>query len=176
MRIPREDFDELILAIRGDPPIGAAGDFAYLGIVRAQANLAADDHIEWDTSSIVGGSLSVSTGAGQLAGIITMEAGHIYRIGVGLSLGFDSNLGTLEVHLYNRTLSAKLIPDGGAIDPTMTFKAPASTSSECQMPVLWTYFTPTVVTDIEVRLETAGGGAALDFINPSCWMTIQALT
>lgn len=148
---------------------------AYIGIVRAQANLDLDDHVEWDTASIQGSLIAVTSGAGQLAGIITLTAGHTYRIGVGLDIGFDSVTGFMTVQVFNRTLSAKLIPDGGAIDPRMNFLGANAASTEVGMPVTQFEFTPSVDTDIDVRFEAVGGSAALDFLNNSCWMTIDAM-
>ena len=56
-------------------------DFLYAGLSANQTtNLAVSDHIEFDTETHRGSAISLSTGAGQLDGLFTLEGGRTYKI------------------------------------------------------------------------------------------------
>lgn len=168
---------EILQILEGISPVSPRPrrDRAYLGLAGIQDGVATDDHVEWDASSILGSMISLSAGAAQLAGIITLKTGPTYRIGIGIGMDFDANTAHVGVIVYNRTLAAKLIPDGGALDPRMFLLAPAATVTNASQPTLFFEFTPAADTDIDVRFEAAGGGGVIDFIRKSTWMTIDAL-
>ena len=84
-------------------------DRAYLGILGVQSDHDPPSHVEWDTSSIVGNLITLSAGAAQLAGIITLVGGHTYRIGLGMDVNFDIAAGTVKIQIFNRTLAALLM-------------------------------------------------------------------
>jgi len=90
------------------PYVGAGGNFKYARCALSAsqtANLAVNDHIQWDT--VESGSLSgLQTGAGQANGIFTLAANKTYKISVNLRVAFTGNTGDIGIHAYNRTNSS----------------------------------------------------------------------
>jgi hypothetical protein len=159
--------------------VGATGEIgsparAFIG-TPGNSSLETGDRVEWTKSQIQGSLITLSGGTGQQRGIVTLVAGHTYRIGIGLDISFDSPGAYIEIQVFDITQSAKLITDGGVTDPTMTFFGTESTKENVSLPVIHFEFTPTVDTQYDVRFEAPGGGGVLDFISASSWMTIDAL-
>jgi hypothetical protein len=56
-------------------------DYLYAGLSADQTtNISEDNHIEFDTSSVVGTSISLATGAGQANGLFTLTGGKLYEV------------------------------------------------------------------------------------------------
>lgn len=164
-----DDLIEIINQMKaGNARLALAGD-------SGQTAVDTNDHMEWIQSTKSGTLISVSTGAGQLAGIITLKKDHTYRISFSLDIAFDLNTVTMKAQVFNVTLGAKLIPDGGTLDPRISLRGTLAVSVEVGMSSISFDFTPVVDTDISVRFEAVTGGGALDFINASSWMTVDAL-
>ena len=106
-------------------------------------NIATNNHIEFNTK--VGGSLnSPSTGSGQANGVITLPAGKTYKIQLMVCANYSA-AGSITVQMYNRTASALF---GMALASYSTTFA----SNNGPQTSLISFITPSVDTDIEVRL------------------------
>lgn len=133
------------------------------------------DHVEWSENSIVGDLISVSTGAGQLKGIITLAADHTYKITVGLDVEIDSTEEAI-IQVYDRTQSATLVPDGSSTTPKMRCRGVGATGGKCGLTICGFIFSPSAETDIDVRIESVSGGGAVDGISEYSWMIIEVLS
>lgn len=104
--------------------VGAGSSFKYGKYILSAdqtSNLAAGDHVEWDT--LASGSLNVpSTGSGQAKGIITLPANKTYKLRSYLLFGFSGATGTNTYILYDRT-------NGIQIGLQSLMKPPSSTSN-----------------------------------------------
>ena len=89
------------------PYVGAGASFKY-GLYTLSAdqtsNLAAGNHVEFNTTS---GSLGgLATGSGQANGIITLTGGKSYKIMMSSVFLFSSNSGSyIDFQVYDRTNS-----------------------------------------------------------------------
>lgn len=88
--------------------------FAIVGLSATQnTNINANDHIEFDQieqENAGGSGILVSTGAGQLAGLITLPQGHVFKVVGYINTQFNSATNTLILAIRNNTDAAVLEP------------------------------------------------------------------
>lgn len=163
--------NDIITAVNAAESLG----YAYMGLGAADQNsVDPGDHAEWDTSTISGSLISLSTGVGQANGIISLAANHTYKISYGLDVEIDA----AEIAIwtaYDRTQSAVLVPASGATLPKVRCRAVGDTGGGCGMTVSSFLFAPTVATDFDIRLESVSGGGAVDVLYNFSWLTIDVL-
>ncbi len=153
-----------------------AQNFALMGLGASNHDAPeVGHHVEWKASSITGDLITLSLGAAQANGIISLVAGHTYRISVGLNIEIDSP-GVGIFSIYDRTQVAVLVPDGSSLDPKLYCATSTYTGHRAPLPVGVVYFSPTVDTDIDVRVDSVVGGGSVDVVYNTSWMTIEALT
>ncbi len=100
------------LAILG---IGAGGGlFATISLSATQnANINAGDHIELDTikQESPSSGITVSAGAGQLAGLVTLPQGHVFKLSGYLNAQANSATNNLILQFRNNTDALLLGPE-----------------------------------------------------------------
>lgn len=169
----RQILNEMITAINASTNLGY---YAYMGLGAAdQSSIDVGDHVEWDTSSISGSLISLSTGVGQANGIISLAADHIYKISYGLDVELDSP----EIAIfaaYDRTQSATLVPVASATSPKVRCRAVGDTGGGCGMAVSSFLFEPSVATDFDIRVESVSGGGTVDVLYNFSWLTIDVMS
>lgn len=133
------------------------------------------DHVEWDTASIRGDLISLSSGVGQAKGIVTLTAGHTYRVSVGVDIELDTRDAFTELQVYDRTQGALLVPNAGATKPRLHIVGSNAVTNKGGLPVCTFEFTPSVDTDFDVRIASVGGGGVVDQFLESSWLTIDVL-
>ncbi|MEE8551515.1 MAG: hypothetical protein V3T08_09720 [Gemmatimonadota bacterium] len=85
---------------------GAAKDFAFIGLSANQTtNIANGNHVEWDTirEAAVGSGITLSTGAGQADGLITLPAGKIFVMESGIEWAGSASTSSMQVVWSNNT-------------------------------------------------------------------------
>ena len=101
--------DELAALVGGGTKL-----FAIVGLSATQnTNINANDHIEFDQieqENAGGSGIAVSTGAGQLAGLITLPQGHVFKVTGYINTQFNSATNTLILAIRNNTDAVVLEP------------------------------------------------------------------
>jgi hypothetical protein len=139
------------------------------------SNLGFLDHIEWDQSRITGSLISLSSGAGQAQGIVTLAPAHTYRITVAVGLDLSGDNTVVTPNVFDRTASDILVTDGGVVDPRLAIIGPTATSLEVGLQIITFEFTPTVATDFEIQFSSISSGT-ITLVRPNSWMTIDTMS
>lgn len=115
-------------------------------------NLAEDNHVEWDLIQGMGhtGLISLSTGAGQLDGLITLAAGRIYVV-YGY-LGAQVDEGNISIRWRDHSNDSVLISMEGVGSRSLLTNDPGSVTDNC----------PTMCECIVLDCRTAGKTIKLD--------------
>ena len=121
------------------------GTFSTASIAADQtANIAATDHVEFDTLDEDGGVI-LQTGAGQLDGIFELSGGKKYQLSAHLRPEFSGATGQLVIAWYDITNAAEL--GRRAIYETQTHA-----SNNANQPVAEIIVTPSANITVEVRI------------------------
>ena len=122
-----------------------SGTFSTASLAADQtANIAATDHIEFDTLDEDGGVV-LQTGAGQADGIFELSGGKKYQLSSHLRPEFSGATGQLVIAWYDITNAAEL--GRRAIYETQTHA-----SNNANQPVAEIIVTPTANITVEVRI------------------------
>ena len=126
--------------------------FALIRMGTTQSsNLLAGDHIQFNaiTEQSANADISVSTGAGQANGLITLPADKIFEVSCELGVLFGSAVSNLRLQIRDNTAAA-LIGEFVFIEP-FTLAGDVHSSSVC-----WA-FAPASTLEIEARIILVGG-------------------
>jgi len=122
-------------------------------------DLAATDHIEFETTEEVRGSnIILSAGVGQAAGIITLKAGFTYQLLASLRFVFATVAGFAQIDFFDITNAAVLGVAG-------TFRPPGSTSVVQAQDQVLAWVTPATDITVDVRVTAVGNLTSLTAIN-----------
>jgi hypothetical protein len=131
------------------PPVGSAYLIASLA-VQQDTNIAIGDHIEFDKQSSRGTAIAMSTGAGQLDGLFTLQPGKTYEIHA--SLQATTNEGACRSRWLLHPSNAVLVDDTG--DPA-TLHNHADDIGDLNIQFSSVHvFTPSVETTIKIALQS----------------------
>ncbi len=112
--------------------IDVQGEYANITLSANQtANLSNDDHIEYDTIDTNGTLITLSTGAGQSDGKVTLSKGFVYKVTsmfVVTWSGFSASE-RLIAELRNNTDSVNSILINAALSPDIASGTPESNAS-----------------------------------------------
>ena len=136
----------------GGPPAPTVKSYALLRMGTTQSsNLLAGDHVQFDTitEQSANADIAVSTGAGQLSGLITLPAGKIFEVSCELGVLFGSAVSNFRLQIRDNTAAA-LIGEFVFIEP-FTLAGDVHSSMVC-----WA-FAPESTLEIEARLILVGG-------------------
>jgi len=122
------------------------------------ANIAANNHVEFDTKDEDGG-IVLQTGAGQADGIFELLGGRKYYLQASLRPEFSGSTGQLEVAWFDQTNSAE-------IGSRAKYEAQDHSGSDANQPTAATLVTPT--TNIVVKLEILSVTALDALANEYC--------
>ncbi len=129
------------------PPSAVAKAFLYARVVEQTTDLLVGDHVEFDDQLIVdaSGDISLTVGAGQLAGLITLAAGKVYEVTAGIRADFSAAGGVVRFRLRDNT---------GAVEfgNQNELFARTGTSHVHSMETATGIIAPTVTTEIELRI------------------------
>ena len=139
-----------------DAEIAAAGagvkSYALLRMGTTQDSTAvAGNHVEFDTitEQSANADISVSTGAGQLDGLITLPAGKIFKVECQVAAILVSTVASFRLQIRDNTAGA-LIGDFVLVEPF-------SVASEVHSPVMCMAFAPASSLEIEARIVSVTG-------------------
>lgn len=112
------------------------------------ANLNNGDHVEFDSDEVNDGSgaIVLATGAGQLGGLITLEAGRVYEITASLVVSYGSVSGFLRYIWHDNTANADFGIRGGQRSTTFG-------TDEFSPGIATAIFAPAVDSEIELRID-----------------------
>ena len=131
------------------PPVGSAYLIASLEIQQT-ANIAIGDHIEFDKQSSRGTAITMSTGAGQLDGLFTLQPGKTYEIHA--SLQATTNEGASRSRWLLHPSNAILVDDTGDLAALHNH---ADDIGDLNLRYSSIHiFTPTVETTIKIALQS----------------------
>lgn len=130
-----------IFGLRGD----GTGEYLTVSLAADQtANIAATNHVEFDTKDEDGG-IELQTGVGQADGIFELLSGRKYIISAQLRPEFSGATGQLVVAWYDRTNSAELGSRG-------IYESQTHASDNANQPIADIIVNPTTNIDVEVRI------------------------
>jgi len=150
-----------------EPPITTklrgtgTGDGKFLTVSLAgdqTANIAVNNHIEFDTKDEDGG-IVLQTGAGQADGIFELLGGRKYYLQASLRPEFSGTTGQLEVAWFDQTNSAQ-------IGSRAKYEAMDHSGNDANQPTAAALFTPT--TNVLVKLEILSVTALDALANEYC--------
>jgi len=151
-----------------EPPIatstastGGTGDGKFLTVSLAAdqtANIAVNNHIEWDTKD-EDGKIVLQTGAGQSDGLFELESGKKYYLQVSLRPEFSGTTGQLEVAWFDETNSAE-------IGSRAKYEAMDHSGNDANQPTASALVTP--ATNILVKVEILSVTALDALANEYC--------
>lgn len=127
-------------------PEGAGtGKFLTVSLAADQtANIAANDHVEFDTKD-EDGKIVLQTGSGQADGIFELESGKKYELSAMLRPEFSGATGQLVIAWYDITNSAE-------IGSRAIYEAQTHASHNANQPVAEAIVTPAANITAEVRI------------------------
>lgn len=121
------------------------GKFVTVSLAADQTtNIAATDHVEWDTIDEDGG-IVLQTGAGQSDGIFELESGLKYQLSAHLRPEFSGATGQLVIAWYD-------ITNGAEIGRRAIYEAQTHASHNANQPVAEAIVTPATNITVEVRI------------------------
>ena len=138
------------------------------------SNLGLSKHIEWDKARIIGSLISLSSGAGQAQGIVTLQPDRTYRITVSVGLDISTKDTLVVLKILNVTLADFLVPDGGVSQPQVTIVGPTSLDDEVPSTIMRVEFTPAAQTDIYIQFSSVSIGS-ITLVQPNSWMTVDVV-
>ena len=129
---------------------GFGNQFSLASIGTDQtANIDAADH--WELTEIAAnGNITISTGAGQLSGLITLPAGGKYVLTAEFAGDFANSSGSVDYQWRNNTTST-------LIGTTPTAEPRSNASDEVTTSSAVAYVVTTVETEVEVRIVSETG-------------------
>ncbi len=137
-----------ILGIGGTP----TKSYALIRMGSTQSSdLGANDHIQFDsiTEQSANNDISVSTGAGQANGLVTLPAGKVFELSCEVGVIFGTAASSFRLQFRNNT-GAVLLGEFVAIEP-FTLAGDLHSSSVC-----WA-FAPAGALEIEARIIFVSG-------------------
>ena len=114
-------------------------------------NLNANNHIEFDSFSSRGTSISLATGAGQANGLFTLQGGKTYEI--WCNIGIQINEGVAQIRWRNDSGDVDLVDDTGQTTGFMFFRDNQPNDNVVH-PCQTIIFTPSVDTTIKLDIES----------------------
>jgi hypothetical protein len=121
------------------------GTFATSSLSADQTtNIAANDHVEFDTLDEDGG-ITLQTGAGQADGIFELKSGKKYQLSAHLRPEFSGATGQLVIAWYDITNTAE-------IGSRAIYESQTHASHNANQPVAEAIITPTANITVEVRI------------------------
>ena len=116
----------------GGPPAPTVKSYALVRMGTTQStNLTAGNHIQFNAISeqSANNDIGVSTGAGQLAGLISLPAGKVFELSAEVGVIFGSAASSFRFQFRDNT-GAALLGDFVAIEP-FTLAGDVHSSSVC---------------------------------------------
>ena len=134
--------------------IGGAGTKSYAMVSMGTSqdfNFSAGDHVEYDqiTEQSANADISVSTGAGQANGLITLPAGKVFKVEANIGVIFGSAASFLRIQIRDNTAGA-LVGEFANVEP-LTVASDVASSETAHG------YVPASSTEIEVRIVFASG-------------------
>lgn len=129
------------------------------------ANLAANDHIEFD--SVEAGTIVLQTGVGQADGIFELKQNKTYVLNAELRPEFSGATGQVVVAWYD-------ITNAGELGKRAIYESQTHASNNANDPMTQYVFKP--ATDITVELRIISATALTAFANEYCFANIYELT
>jgi len=143
------------------------GEFLTVSLAADQtANIAANDHIEFDTKDEDGG-IFLQTGSGQADGIFELLSGKKYILSAQLRPEFSGATGQLVIAWYDRTNSAE-------IGSRAIYESQTHASHNANQPLGEITVTPDTNIDVEVRIIAVTALTAL--ANEYCTASIYEIS
>jgi len=91
--------------------------YAFISLSADQtSNLAVNNHVEFNTILNSVGGITISSGAGQANGLITLDAGKTYKITARIRGGFSNAAGWATFQIRNNTAGALIGRNGITAD------------------------------------------------------------
>ena len=125
-------------------------------------NIAANDHVEFDTLDTDGG-ITLQTGAGQADGIFELSAGKKYYLSAGLRPEFSGATGSLVVAWYDITNTAE-------VGKRAIYEPVTQTTDDGNQPKAEVVITPSTNITLELRIISVTALTAL--ANEYCYANI----
>lgn len=120
------------------------------------ANLGLASHVEFDgaTADVLGSLITLSTGAGQLSGIITLQPAT-YRITAHLECTFTAATDAVTLQLTDGA-GVAIVP-ASAGNPLLRVQGPAFATATGEVAPLEVIFAPVAIATIELRITALTG-------------------
>lgn len=124
-------------------------NYCYIDLTADQtANFANGNHIEFNNIVSQRGSITVSSGAGQTSGVVTLEAGKTYLLTAYIKIIVNGSGDYGILQFYNRTTAT-------AFGHCATCTNNSGGANRPDQPTAVAVITTTVATEIEVRVITS---------------------
>jgi hypothetical protein len=138
------------------------------------ANLALNDHAEYNTFSRRGTRMNMTTGAGQANGIFTFTAGMVYQIAFGVrALITAGAAGIAQFTLRTNPGAANVLDDNGQPMTVTVTSAQGATDVTSMASGIWTRtFAADTTCSVDISLLT---GATITQINTMTWFYAKAI-
>jgi len=127
-------------------------------------DLGIGDHMEIEvTEESRGSKISVSAGAGQLAGIISLKPGSTYELIVSPQCIFNAAPGLVQINFFDITNTANLGVSG-------TYRSPASTSVVQSQNQTIAWVTPATDITVDIRFTAPVALLGIRALNTMLWI------
>jgi hypothetical protein len=154
------------------------GQFDYLAArlsANQVANLAVNDHVEYDLTDVRGTRISMATGAGQADGIFTFRGGMVYEISFAVRAAITPVVnGTFGLILRTNPGNVDILDDaGGLMNVNMTATNGTTNATTMSSGIYKATFAADVVCSLNINIITSG--TVTQYTAAATWFYAKAI-